>query len=336
MSTGAFSMTKGENGMEGTNDNAGPLVSVLVGCYNHARFAEQCLEGVRNQTYRNWELIIFDDCSTDNSVEVIQKWIDRNGVKCVLVRHAQNVGLCRSVNEVIQLTRGKYIAGIATDDVWTADKLETQVAMFEKLPEKVGVVYSDAYQMDEQGNPLPQMFIEGHRKMEKFPEGNVHEMLWQGNFIPAMATMISRKCYDEVGLYDENLAFEDWDMWLRISEKFEFAFSSSPSAHYRIVGSSMMRTRIDGIHDSVARIYIKHLEAGKLEGARREKAVKLLTGKALELYRSEDPKSHEWLGRAVRYQKSPKLITAYLLSLAGVSSRVIKRRRAVEGGRKEQ
>jgi len=308
-----------------TEQNNGPLVTVLVGCFNHARFVEECLESVRNQTYHNWELIVFDDCSSDNSVEVIRAWIERTKVPCRFIQHTRNMGLCKSLNEVIPLARGKYINGVAADDVWLSDKLETQVAILEKLPEKVGVVYSDAHQMDEQGKALPEMFIAAHRKLETFPQGNINDILWQGNFIPAMTTMTRRKCFDEVGLYDESLAFEDWDMWLRISEKFEFVFSPKPSARYRIVGTSMMRSQTEQINDSTVRVFIKFLEAGKLQGARRAKAIKLLSDYAETLYRRGDPQGHEYLRRALRFRKSPRVLLISLLSAAGVPGPAVRR-----------
>ena len=95
---------------------SGPLVTMLAICYNHSRFVINCLESIRHQTYSNVELIVLDDCSTDNSVALINEWIARHAVDCRFVQHRVNAGVCRTLNEGITLARGKYISMIATDE----------------------------------------------------------------------------------------------------------------------------------------------------------------------------------------------------------------------------
>ena len=219
-----------------------PLVSVIAVCYNHSKFVVECLESIRNQTYHNLELIILDDYSTDDSVSVIKNWIVNNNVKCKLVCHIENKGICKTINEAISYGKGKYIALIATDDVWMLDKLEIQVRLMEGLSEDIGVIYSDALQMNEDGNLLPKMFLESHLKFSDIPKGDIFPVLLEQNFIPAMTTLIRRSCYDKVGWYDENLCYEDWDMWLRISQSYNFCFSPIISAKYRILSTSAIRT----------------------------------------------------------------------------------------------
>ena len=326
--------------MQGTPNNEWPLVTITVGCYNHARFVEECLESVRRQTYRNWELIIFDDCSSDNSVEVIRAWIERTKVVCRFIQHTQNLGLCKSLNEALPLAHGKYVNGLAADDAWLPDKLETQVAILEQLPETVGVVYSDAYQMDEQGVLLPDMFIKSHRNLTQFPEGNIQEVLWQGNFIPAMTTMTRRKCFDDVGLYDENLFYEDWDMWLRISRNFEFTFSSVVSAKYRIVGTSMMRSSTEKMIMAANQICVKHLRAGKLTPLARQAALTSLCTHAIASYRRANARFRYNLLRALRYNPSIGLAAVCICAWCGLKyqtyilfrsrfKKLLKRNRAV-------
>jgi glycosyltransferase involved in cell wall biosynthesis len=298
--------------------NEKPLVTVLVGCFNHSRFVEECLESVRNQTYHNRELIIFDDCSPDNSVEVIQSWIERTKVPCRFIQHARNMGLCKSLNEVIPLARGKYISGLAADDAWLPKKLETQVTLMESLPNRVGVVYSDAYQMDEQGKLLPDLFIGAHRKLDGYPQGQVEEILWQGNFIPAMTTMTRRECFDHVGLYDESLFYEDWDMWLRIAREFDFAFSSEPTAKYRIVGTSMMRSSMERMILAANQICIKHLRGGTLKPSARQAAKASLSTQALISYRLKALQYRRNLLRALLHSPSVGLAAACVCACSGL------------------
>src|SRR6266508_3803591 len=103
------------------SDN-GPLVTVFVGSYNQSRFVEECLDSVRHQTYPNLQIIIFDDCSKDNSVAVIDTWLKRHRLDWQFIPHSRNIGICASLNEVLRLARGKYISMVAADDVWQPDK----------------------------------------------------------------------------------------------------------------------------------------------------------------------------------------------------------------------
>jgi glycosyltransferase involved in cell wall biosynthesis len=219
-----------------------PMVTVIAVCYNHERFVVDCLESIWHQTYRHKQVLVVDDCSSDMSVSLIRSWLRKRDLDWAFIAHDRNCGLCKTLNECLALATGEYISIIATDDLWLPNKLNDQVSIMESLSERVGVVYSDALQIDEAGCVLPRTFIEEQRGFSSLPEGDVFRTLADGNFIPAMATLVRRSCYDRVGHYDEQLCYEDWDMWLRIAVEFEFAASASISAKYRIVQNSMTRT----------------------------------------------------------------------------------------------
>ncbi|MFZ1072553.1 MAG: glycosyltransferase [Verrucomicrobiia bacterium] len=247
-----------------------PLVSAIVICYNHARFVTECLESVKAQRYPNLELIVHDDASSDNSVAVIQAWLARCDIPNRLMVQKQNQGVCRSLNHALSHASGKYVSGIAADDVWLPGKLLKQVELMERLPDKVGVVYSDALQMDEGGKLLQETFIQAHRRFDSMPEGNIHNALWEGNFIPSMTTLVRRACYSQTGLFDETLFYEDWDMLLRLSRWFDFVYSPEISAKYRFVATSMARSQKARMLDATCQICAKHLDQGDLsQDARR-------------------------------------------------------------------
>ena len=132
--------------------------------------------------------------------------------------------------------------------------------------EDVGVLYSDALQIDENGELLPEKFIETHRPLTTMPEGWIFDTLVQGNFIPAMTAVIRLSCFAVVGDADESLLTEDWYLWLRISRQFKFKFFPEPTAYYRLVQSSMVRTLEDKIVDSEHRMLVKCLRFGWLSG----------------------------------------------------------------------
>jgi len=302
-------------------------------CYNHARFVVECLESVKAQNYPNLELIVNDDASRDDSPNVIQAWLAKSSMPHRFLRQEVNQGICRSANHALSLARGKYISGIAADDVWLPGKLLAQVELMERLPDKFGVVYSDALQMDESGKLLEQSFIDAHRRFETKPEGNIHKILWEGNFIPAMTTLVKRDCYTQEGLYDETLSYEDWDMWLRLSRSFEFAYSNVVSAKYRLVATSMVRTQYGRLLEAMCGICLKHLKGGNLDGEARRLAVSQLQSKAMLCFQHNTPEHKRHLLQALRYKASAGVAAGCIFAWSGLGFDRYARTRAIFRGR---
>jgi glycosyltransferase involved in cell wall biosynthesis len=221
-------------------------VSVILLCFNHQQFVEEALESIRRQTFGDYELIIVDDCSQDSTVATVQEYLAKAGLVASLVAHRVNRGVCASLNDALSIAAGDYVAVLSADDRWLPEKLATQVQLLDDLPESVGVIYSDAYRIDEDGQVLAEKFISFHdaagRVVVNPPSGNIFGCLLQGNFIPATATLIRNSCYSRVGHYDEELPIEDWDMWLRISRTYDFAFCEEPTTEYRELSTSLSTT----------------------------------------------------------------------------------------------
>jgi glycosyltransferase involved in cell wall biosynthesis len=295
-----------------------PLVTAIALCYNHERFILECLESIKAQQYPNLQLIITDDASKDASAELIRKWVAENAsLHPTFIHNAQNQGVCKALNSALAAARGKYIAMTATDDVWVPGRLGQQVPVMEKLPEEIGVLYSDAYQIDEAGNPLPNRFIESYRTFEQMPEGDIQDPLWVGNFIPAMTTLVRRSVYEKVGYYDESLFYEDWDMWLRIAQQFRFAFFPNPAARYRIVRTSMSKASVGKMDTANELIFIKHLAARKVPKAVRNKAFNYVVRRAYRQGEAPDAAGRELLRRMIALYKSPRLMYGWLLHACG-------------------
>jgi glycosyltransferase involved in cell wall biosynthesis len=282
-----------------------PLVSVIALCYNHARFAVECLNSILAQTYPNIELIIMDDASTDASVAVIRGWILSRAVPCTFVAHRDNAGTCRTLNEALSHARGTYVSIVSTDDVWQPDKLQQQVPLMEAASEDVGVLYSDAWRMSEIGTRLPGMFIESHRRFPAMPTGNIFPVLFEGNFIPAMTTLVRRSCYATVGTYDERLSYEDWDMWLRIARSYTFIFSPFVSASYRMVSNSLARTLRHpsnaALRISDFLIALKYVGQFEDDPPRHRIAAAMLVEAADDLYRLDHPEMFSCLRVALQH-----------------------------------
>lgn len=311
-----------------------PLVSAIVLCYNQARFVVECLEAVKAQDYPNLELIINDDASKDDSVAVIDEWLAKNNISHHFLKNKTNQGICRSLNNSFKIARGKYVSGIAADDVWLPGKFRTQVELLEGLPNRVGVVYSDALQMDENGKLLPEKFIHAHRHFDTMPAGNLQKILWENNFIPAMTTLTRRECFDRVGPYDSDLFFEDWDMWLRISRSYEFVYSDQVSAKYRLVGASMVRSQWPRLVDAMCQVCVKHLKSGQLDPEVRQIAAAKLHTLSTVSFEQKSLHHKQNLLQAMKYRPTLGILARCLLALCGVRAEGFERIRSVFRGKK--
>ena len=209
------------------------LVTIVVVSYNHSKYIIECLDSVGKQTYKNWELIVVDDASTDNSVEVYNKWLEENNIKAIKIYNTQNKGFVKTLNTCIPYCTGKYIKLFAADDVMHEDLLSKCVSKFEDEGEDLGVIFSNAQFINEK---LEQFL---HPDTSKVPDGWIFEILMGGNFITALTVMVKTEVYKKVGDYDENIWIEDWEFWLRTAQYFRFAYIPKSLAYYRIHSSNV-------------------------------------------------------------------------------------------------
>lgn len=235
-----------------------PLVSVLCLCYNQAQFIRESLDSIKVQSYSNFEIIICDDASKDNSVEIVEGWLRENPeLNTQFIKHAKNEGICKSLNDIFSHSSGKYIQILALDDIILPDKLERHVEILENSKDSEVLVFSDALMMDEVSELYDNRFIGYHLSYLRLESGNFYDRLMNNNFIPAMSVLMKAERIKEEGGWDENLTFEDFDMWLRLSLKYYFIFDHTPSCKYRI-HSNNTHKRQSFLLASYFDIYQKH------------------------------------------------------------------------------
>lgn len=218
-----------------------PLVTVIIPAYNHAAYIIECIDSVRSQTYGNLQIIVINDGSTDRTDEIVRAYISDNHCDIEYIRKA-NEGICRTLNLGLEKAKGKYVALIASDDVWLPTRIGEQVHFLESHAD-VGLVFSDAY------------FIRGTERTEKRysdykPEirryfvdsvqnRDLYKVLLIDNIVAALTVLIRKDCYDKVGNYDVSLKCEDLDMCLRVSKEYKIAYIDKPLAYYRIHGTNI-------------------------------------------------------------------------------------------------
>jgi len=241
-----------------------PLVTVICLCYNHEKFVKEALNSVLNQTYPNIELIIVDDNSKDLSVVEINEWINENP-NFKLMLNDTNKGNTKSFNKALSLANGDYIIDLAADDILLPDCVAKQIKTFQNsIEKKLGIVYGNMNLIDESSS-----FISIYYKENEHPEsGNIYNMIIsRSTKICSVSSMIKKSVFDEIGGYDETLAYEDLDFWLRTSTEYSFQYipdilvqkrelSTSLSAHY----SKRNNKLTHNLHYTTLRIFEKMLK----------------------------------------------------------------------------
>ena len=186
-----------------------PAVSVVIPTYNRASYIGEALESVLSQTFKDWELIVVDDGSTDNTQGVIKSFLNKdNRIRCI---RQENRGAVAARNKALEVASGKYVAFLDDDDRWLPDKLEMQVKVMESDPE-IGFcymrfqIYKKVENRLEKGKLFPEFLA---TKFEELPDV----------FIAPCSAMFRKSCLDCAGLFDTRYKqCDDFDFWLRIGQ----------------------------------------------------------------------------------------------------------------------
>jgi glycosyltransferase involved in cell wall biosynthesis len=206
--------------------NPNPKVSVVMTCYKYAQYLPHAIESVLEQTYGNVEVIMVNDGSPDNTDEVMQPYLRDPRVKYI---KQPNSGQTIAKNNGIRAATGEFIAFLDADDIWRRDKLAKQMPLF-AAPE-VGVVYSTMEFIDDAGDKVPYEAS----PLSRPRAGRITEALFVDNIVPFSAAVARRECFDKIGLMDDTLKMAiDWDLWLRMSVHFSFAYVDEPLLLYRV------------------------------------------------------------------------------------------------------
>ena len=198
-----------------------PLVSVICLSYNHQDYVVEALNSVINQTYTNIELLIADDCSSDNSVGVIQDWL-KNHPNVYFLANEKNLGNTKTFNQLAKKAKGAFIIDLAADDLLLPNCIEKQIVTFQNSKYKnLGIVYGNLIEIDEKGD-----FIKNYYTEEDKPEsGDIYKMVvGRVTKICSVSSMIKKTVLEKLEYYDEDLAYEDLDLWLRASRVYDFEY----------------------------------------------------------------------------------------------------------------
>ena len=218
------------------------LVTIICLCYNHEKFVLQSLESAFYQDYPLVEIIIVDDFSTDNSKKIIKKWlIDHPEIQ--FISNAENLGNTKSFNKALKLAKGDYIIDLACDDVLISNCVSLQTKAFnDSRFKKLGIVYGNAELIYENGEFDSYFFPvnDSKKTIKKRKTGDIYlNVISGGNSICSISSMVKKSVFDDLKGYDENLAYEDLDFWIRASRIYEFDFIDEILIKKRILTTSL-------------------------------------------------------------------------------------------------
>lgn len=199
-----------------------PRVSVIIPTYNHARYVGEAIESVLSQSYQDFEIVVVNDGSKDNTVEVIKPYANR-----IRYFEQENKGSAAARNFGISQARGELLAFLDSDDAWLPLKLERQIAELDH-DLKLGFVSSGTYVIDEVGSVITEW-----RKSNKAKE--TLKSLKENNFIFNLTVLVKKKCFEDVGGFDAGLIVsQDYDLWLRLALRYRFKYIDELLAKYRL------------------------------------------------------------------------------------------------------
>ena len=204
-----------------------PAVSVVLATYNQAHWLAETIESVRAQTYADWELVVADDGSTDDTAAVVTRFARDHRIRCIAGAHAERAA---ARNRAIAASTGELVAFLDADDTWHPEKLARQVAALAAAPE-AGACYAVARFVDGSGRPLDV------RKPPRALSGLIFPRLVRGNFIILASMMVRRRCLEAVGAFDATLPVfgcEDWDLWLRLARRYAIVAVDEELVRYRV------------------------------------------------------------------------------------------------------
>jgi hypothetical protein len=235
---------------------ADPLVSVIVPVWGKVGTVAATLQSVADQSHPRIELIIIDDASTDGSLAVVEEWMGTTTQPCTLIRNHENLGLNRSLNRGMRRATGEFVVCLDADDSLLPHMVDSHVRLLLESDDLV-LVHGDGRRLDQNGAVLVESIIMEHRSTPA-PTGMIFtDVLIDPRFIHFSTVTVRRSAIDTVGFFDEELAYQDFDMVLRLARIGPIRNSGSIDAEVLVLPDSRTRTMGEALPLSMLRVFAK-------------------------------------------------------------------------------
>jgi len=245
-----------------------PRVSVIIPTYNRAALVTEAVDSVLKQTWTDFEIIVVDDGSSDESEDVLGRYGDR--IRCFRIGHegpsrARNLGAARSC--------GQFLAFLDSDDVWEPNKLDIQMGFLDAHRE-IKMVCCGSYNLGP--SPKQRRSVRGDRW------GDLFLMLFEKSFVNTSSVVVDRACFSEVGGFDETIrTAEDYDLWLRVARRFPMAYLDSPLVAIRKHADELSKNKVE-LRRNAIRVVERHFDPHRIPA---------------KIYRKRIADLHIYLGR---------------------------------------
>src|SRR5690554_967859 len=205
--------------------NPNPLISVVIPTYNRADFLKEAIDSVLAQTYPNFEILVVDDGSTDNTRDILKEYSQEPRFRYF---YQKNQGQSVARNYALSEARGDFVCFLDSDNRWLPYKLEVSLQAFRDHPD-VSIVYGDIITINEKGQEV------SRQNMRRY-SGRITPYLFQDNCVSMNTSMTRRQCFNEMGgLEVGRRAADDYELWLRFSARYKFLYIREFLAEYRVM-----------------------------------------------------------------------------------------------------
>ena len=222
-----------------------PLITIITASYNYAKYISETIESVMNQTYSAWEMLVIDDGSKDNSIEVINEYTKKDSrIKLLTHQNNANKGLVETLKLGIYQAQGEYIVFLESDDYIRRDYLEKKLASFKKY-KNVGLIYNDIQTFGAKQTLKRKLYfwlVNHHWKTHNYPH-NICELLYLRNYVPTFScVMLKKELLSNLNWESPDKACIDWWLWAQISQKTNFYYIQEKLTYWRLHKDSYLNT----------------------------------------------------------------------------------------------
>ena len=274
------------------------LVSIIMPAYNAEKTIRESIQSVLEQAYQEWELLVVNDGSVDETENIVKSYSDTR-IKLI---NQKNGGVSNARNNALKQAKGEYLSFLDSDDLWIKTKLDLQVKYLEK--NNLKFVYSKSYSFTNNSDDIKEAFKFVSLGFEDKEEILIYD------FIPILTVLFHRTILEDVGFFDESLqGTEDWDMWIRILQKYEAGFVKEYLTKYRIIDTGLSKNfskhfiQEEKVFQKYIKLYNKESKRYRIWFSNKKQAIIAL----------QDRKYLNFIKFFIRLFVLPKLLVKFLI-----------------------
>jgi alpha-1,3-rhamnosyltransferase len=274
-----------------------PLISVVILSYNSSKTIVNTLDSIRLQSYGNIELIVTDDASADDSVALCRQWQQLHGerfVRMIVLTTEHNTGIAANANRGCKAARGEWLKVLAADDLLTPNALSDLISFLQESRQP-DIVFSKVKPFGDADTARQWLWYDPSLLLERLSHRQLMMRIFEGNFLPAPSAFIKRKCYQDLGGYEESIPLmEDWPFWIKaICQNKRLAFLDAYTACYRFSPTSVSQGS-NWQNDPTSRYYQTQRKAEQFAERCKKKYAYWLWAFEQSLKKKDDKQSPLW------------------------------------------